>query len=43
MQKNPETTIVLIEEVSTANWGIGGETVAVRRKREKSNAFVSGN
>lgn len=31
--KNPETTIVVLEEVDTDNWGIGGETVTVRRKR----------
>ncbi|MCB0155817.1 MAG: 4-oxalocrotonate tautomerase family protein [Anaerolineae bacterium] len=31
--KNPATTIVVIEEVDTDNWGIGGETVTVRRKR----------
>jgi 4-oxalocrotonate tautomerase len=30
--KNPATTIVVIEEVETDNWGIGGETVTVRRK-----------
>jgi 4-oxalocrotonate tautomerase len=33
--KNPTTTIVVIEEVDTDNWGIAGETVTVRRKREK--------
>jgi len=33
--KNPATTVVVIEEVETDNWGIGGETVTVRRKREK--------
>ena len=33
--KNPSTTIVVIEEVDTDNWGIAGETVTVRRKREK--------
>lgn len=33
--KNPQTTCVVIEEVETDNWGIGGETVTVRRKREK--------
>jgi len=33
--KNPATTIVVIEEVETDNWGIAGETVAVRRQREK--------
>lgn len=31
--KNPQTTVVVIEEVETDNWGIGGETVTVRRKR----------
>jgi len=29
--KNPATTMVLIEEVETDNWGVGGETVTVRR------------
>jgi 4-oxalocrotonate tautomerase len=33
--KNPATTIVVIEEVETDNWGIDGETVTVRRRREK--------
>ena len=33
--KNPATTIVVIEEVETDNWGISGETVTVRRQREK--------
>ena len=31
--KNPRTTFVVIDEVETDNWGIGGETVTVRRKR----------
>jgi 4-oxalocrotonate tautomerase len=31
--KNPLTTFVLIEEVETDNWGIGGETVTQRRKQ----------
>jgi 4-oxalocrotonate tautomerase len=31
--KNPATTVVVIEEVDTDNWGIGGEAVTVRRKR----------
>jgi 4-oxalocrotonate tautomerase len=31
--KNPATTVVVIDEVETDNWGIGGETVTVRRKR----------
>ena len=33
--KNPATTVVVIEELSTDNWGIGGESVTVRRSREK--------
>ncbi|SBV97311.1 putative tautomerase K2 [uncultured delta proteobacterium] len=33
LDKNPATTFVLIEEVDTDNWGIGGETVTVRRKK----------
>jgi len=31
--KNPQTTVVVIDEVDTDNWGIGGETVTERRKR----------
>ena len=31
--KNPQTTIVVIEEVDTDNWGIAGETVTERRKK----------
>lgn len=30
--KNPETTVVVIDEVETDNWGIGGETVTQRRR-----------
>jgi len=30
--KNPQTTVVVIDEVETDNWGIGGETVTVRRR-----------
>lgn len=32
LNKNPETTVVVIEEVDTDNWGIGGESVTRRRK-----------
>jgi 4-oxalocrotonate tautomerase len=35
--KNPQTTVVVIEEIDTDNWGIGGETITSRRKREKGN------
>jgi 4-oxalocrotonate tautomerase len=31
--KNLQTTIVVVEEVDTDNWGIAGETVTERRKR----------
>jgi len=30
--KNPATTVVVIDEVETDNWGIGGESVTDRRK-----------
>lgn len=32
--KNPSTTFVVIEEVSTDNWGIGGELVSDIRARK---------
>ena len=35
--KNPQTTVVVIDEVETDNWGIGGETVTIRRAREKQS------
>ncbi|MDA8140505.1 MAG: 4-oxalocrotonate tautomerase family protein [Desulfobacteraceae bacterium] len=31
--KNPATTVVVIDEVDTDNWGIGGESVTTRRRR----------
>ena len=33
--KNPKTTVVVIDEVETDNWGIGGETVTLRRQRSE--------
>jgi 4-oxalocrotonate tautomerase len=33
LQKNPQTTVVVIDEVDTDNWGVGGESVTERRKR----------
>jgi 4-oxalocrotonate tautomerase len=30
--KNPATTVVVIDEVETDNWGIAGETVTARRR-----------
>jgi 4-oxalocrotonate tautomerase len=32
LNKNPATTVVVIDEVNTDNWGIGGQTVTERRK-----------
>ncbi len=31
--KNPATTVVVIDEVDTDNWGISGELVSERRKK----------
>ncbi|MFH1914691.1 MAG: 4-oxalocrotonate tautomerase family protein [Pseudomonadota bacterium] len=31
--KNPATTFVIIDEVETDNWGIGGESVTELRKK----------
>jgi len=33
LNKNPATTIVVIDEVDMDNWGIGGEVVTELRKR----------
>lgn len=33
--KNPATTVVVIEEIDTDNWGIGGEQVTTRRRKGK--------
>jgi 4-oxalocrotonate tautomerase len=35
LDKNPATTVVVIEELNTDNWGIGGESVTEIRKRSK--------
>ena len=37
LNKNPETTIVIIEEVETDNWGIGGKSVTTRRQSENES------
>ena len=34
LNKNPKTTVVVIDEVSTDNWGIGGEVVTALRAIE---------
>lgn len=33
LNKNPATTVVVIDEVETDNWGIAGESITVRRKK----------
>ncbi len=33
LNKNPATTVVVIDEVNTDNWGIGGEQVTELRKK----------
>ena len=35
LHKNPATTVVVIDEVETDNWGIDGETVTARRRESK--------
>ena len=31
--KNPATTVVVIDEVDTDNWGVAGETITSRRSK----------
>lgn len=33
LQKDPQTTFVVIDEVPTDNWGVAGELVTERRRR----------
>jgi 4-oxalocrotonate tautomerase len=33
LNKNPATTVVVIDEVDTDNWGIGGESVTARNAK----------
>ncbi|WP_058910357.1 tautomerase family protein [Entomohabitans teleogrylli] len=34
LNKNPATTVVVIDEVEMDNWGIGGDSVTVIRSRK---------
>lgn len=36
--KNPATTVVTIDEVPMDNWGIGGESIRVRRSKASKKA-----
>ncbi|HEX2966448.1 MAG TPA: 4-oxalocrotonate tautomerase family protein [Syntrophorhabdaceae bacterium] len=33
--KKPRTTYVVIDEIETDNWGVGGETISAMRRKEK--------
>ena len=33
INRGPKTTVVVIEEIDTDNYGVGGETITVRRKQ----------
>jgi 4-oxalocrotonate tautomerase len=35
LDKNPQTTVVVIDDIHTDNWGIAGESVTKRRARGK--------
>ncbi|AKH21231.1 tautomerase family protein [Sedimenticola thiotaurini] len=35
LNKNPATTVVVIEEVPTDNWGIGGRPVTELRREQR--------
>jgi len=35
VDRGPGTTIVVIDEVETDNYGVGGETITVRRKQNR--------
>ena len=35
LNKNPATTVVVIDEVDTDNWGVAGQTISERRKLGK--------
>lgn len=36
LNKNPETTVVVIDEINMDNWGIGGKSVTVRRAEARN-------
>ncbi|MFY0676153.1 MAG: 4-oxalocrotonate tautomerase family protein [Neptuniibacter sp.] len=35
LNKNPATTVVVIDEINTDNWGVAGEVITERRKQGK--------
>ena len=36
LNKNPETTVVVIDEIDMDNWGIGGKSVTVLRAEARN-------
>ena len=38
LNKDPQTTSVVIDEIETDNWGVGGETVTRLRTRQQREA-----
>lgn len=36
LNKNPETTVVVIDEIDMDNWGIGSKSVTVRRSEARN-------
>jgi len=34
LNKNPQTTVVIIDEVDMDNYGLGGESVTARRRKQ---------
>ena len=38
LNKNPATTFVIIDEVDTDNWGVGGQTVTTLRRAAAASA-----
>lgn len=35
INRGPKTTVVVIDEIDTDNYGFGGETITVRRKQSQ--------
>jgi len=35
INRGPATTVVVIDEIDTDNYGVGGETITVKRKKVK--------
>ncbi len=36
LNKNPATTVVVIDEVNTDNWGVGGKVVTELRRQQQT-------